>query len=355
MSPDIDARETTTTARRQFLTSLPRRRGDLTPADEERGYWIRLHRRAMACRFEITLAGEDGAFVPAARIALDEIDRLEDELSVFRETSAISELNRRAASQPVVVPRHLIDLLADCQRLHHETGGAFDITSMPLSRCWGFLRREGRVPDADAIEAARTLVGFDAVQLDRDEGSVRFTREGAELNLGAIGKGYALDRVSSGLRASGVAHALLSAGRSSLLAIGGRGDGWRIDLVSPHVAGRAIAGLWLRNAALGTSGAGEQFVIADGHRYGHVIDPRTGWPANGVVSASVVASDAASADALSTAFLVGGIDLAKRYCAEHRDVLALITPDGGSERPVVIGRHPGVRLAGHGSTTSSAH
>ena len=196
--------------------------------------------------------------------------------------------------QPVVVSRHLIDLLADCQRLHRETGGAFDITTMPLSRCWGFLRREGRVPDPEAIEAARALVGFDAVQLDRDDWSVRFGRTGLELNLGAIGKGYALDRASSGLRASGVGHALLSAGRSSLLAIGGRGHGWRIDLVSPLVTGRAIAGVWLRNAALGTSGAGEQFVIADGHRYGHVIDPRTGWPANGVLSASVVASDAAT-------------------------------------------------------------
>lgn len=334
----------TTTARRQFLTFLPRWRGDPTPADEECGYWIRVHRRAMACLFEITLAAEDGAFVPAARTALDEIDRLEDELSVFRETSTVSEVNRRAADQPVVVPPHLIDLLAACQRLHHETGGAFDITTMPLSRCWGFLRREGRLPDPDAIKAARAMVGFGAVQLSRDDGSVSFGRSGIELNLGAIGKGYALDRASLGLRRSGVVHALLSAGRSSLLALGGRGDGWRIDLVSPLVAGGAIAGLWLRNAAVGTSGAGEQFVIADGHRYGHVIDPRTGWPANGVVSASVVASDAASADALSTAFLVGGIDLAGRYCAEHRDVLAIITPDDESERTIVIGGHPGVRF-----------
>ena len=121
-------------------------------------------------------------------------------------------------------------------------------------------------------------------------------------------------------------------------------DGWRVDLVSPLMSGRTIAGLWLRNAALGTSGAGEQFVIADGCRYGHVIDPRTGWPAAGVLSASVVASDAATADALSTAFLVGGIDLAERYCAEHRDVLALITPDDGSERPMAFGGHPGARL-----------
>ena len=336
--------ETATTARRRFLTSLARCGGDFPQAVDECGYWIHVHRRAMACHFEILLAAEDGVFVPAARAALDQIDRLEDELSVFRETSWVAALNRRAACGPMVVPAHLIDLLAACQRLHRETGGAFDITTTPLSRCWGFLRREGRLPDPEAIEAARTLVGFDAVQLNQKDRSVRFSRTGIELNLGAIGKGYALDRASSGLRTSGVVHALLSAGRSSLVAVGGRGDGWRIDLVSPLVAGRAIAGLWLRNAAVGTSGAGEQFVIAGGHRYGHVIDPRTGWPASGVVSASVVASDAASADALSTAFLVGGIDLARRYCAEHRDVLALITPDDGSERPIAIGGHPGARV-----------
>jgi len=337
----------TATPRRQFLTSLPRPRTDPAQPDEERGYWIRVHRRAMACRFEIVLAAEDRRFVAAATRALDEIDGLEDELSVFRETSAISALNRSGGSQPVVVSRHLIDLLADCQRLHRDTGGAFDITTMPLSRCWGFLRRQGRVPDPGAIEAARALVGFDAVQLSRGDGSVRFGRAGVELNLGAIGKGYALDRASFGLRASGLGHALLSAGGSSLLALGGRGRGWRVDLASPLVTDRAIAGVWLRNAALGTSGAGEQFVIADGHRYGHVIDPRTGWPAHGVISASVVATDAASADALSTAFLVGGIDLASRYCAEHRDVLALITPDDGSKRPIVIGSHRGARLVWH--------
>ena len=98
--------ETTPTARRQFLTSLRRRPGGRIPAAEEPGYWIRVHRHAMACRFEITLAGEDAAFVPAARTALDEIDRLEDELSVFRETSTISNVNQRAACQPVAVSRH---------------------------------------------------------------------------------------------------------------------------------------------------------------------------------------------------------------------------------------------------------
>jgi thiamine biosynthesis lipoprotein len=319
-------------------------RGHHRSAGDEQTHWIRVHRIAMACRFEIVFGAEDSAFVPAARTALDEIDRLEDELSVFRDASTISDVNRRAAHEPVAVPRHLIDLLEACQRLHRGTGGAFDITTTPLSRCWGFLRREGGVRDPDAIAAARALVGLDGVHLNRDGLSVRFGRPGIEVNLGAIGKGYALDRAGAGLRRSGAAHVLLSAGRSSLLALGGRGDGWHVDLVSPLLAGRTIAGLWLRDAALGTSGAGEQFVIADGRRYGHVIDPRTGWPASGVLSASVVASNAATADALSTAFLIGGVDLARRYCAEHRDVLALITPDDELNTRVVIGSHRGARL-----------
>lgn len=299
----------------------------------------------MACRVEITLAVEDAAFVPAAKTALEEIDRLEDTLSVFRTTSTISELNRLAAAEPVFVSRDVIDLLVECQRLYATTDGAFDPTSNPLSRCWGFLRREGCVPDADAIEAAQRAVGFDAVRFDREESSVRFTRAGTELNMGAIGKGYALDRAGQGLRASGVRHALLSAGSSSVLAIGGHRGGWRIDLVSPQGPGRPIAELMLRNAALGTSGARQQFFIADGRRFGHVIDPRTGWPARGISSATVVARDAARADALSTAFFVGGLDLAERYCARHEEVLALITPDDESGRPVVVGRHSGVRLA----------
>jgi thiamine biosynthesis lipoprotein len=146
------------------------------------------------------------------------------------------------------------------------------------------------------------------------------------------------------MRSVGIPHALLSAGRSSLLALGGPNGGWWIDLVSPLQADGPIARLRLRNAAVGTSGAGEQFVIADGRRYGHVIDPRTGWPARGTVSATVVASDAAAADALSTAFFVGGADLARRYCADHQDVMAIITPEEGSTRPIVIGQHPGARV-----------
>jgi thiamine biosynthesis lipoprotein len=330
---------------RRELLSFHRRADDRAAAEDAgEDYWIRVHRRAMACRFEITVSGEDGHQVAAARDALDEVERIEASLTVFRETSDLVRVNRLAAREPVEVDPDLFDLLSLSRELYEATDRAFDVTSTPLSRTWGFLSRAPCVPSPAALEEARNLVGLDGVDLDAARRTVRFGRPGMELNLGSIGKGHALRQVGGLLRDRGLRHALVSAAGSSVLAIGGRAGGWRVDVVSRQVKRTRLARMALRDVALGTSGAGEQFVEADGRRYGHVLDPRTGWPASGVVSASVVTGDAAVADALSTAFLVGGIALAERYCATHPGVLALVTPDDGSERPRVIGRCAGVTL-----------
>ncbi|HYU41750.1 MAG TPA: FAD:protein FMN transferase, partial [Vicinamibacteria bacterium] len=165
---------------------------------------------------------------------------------------------------------------------------------------------------------------------------------------GSVGKGYALDRMAALMRGRGVAHALLSAGGSSAVALGGRGEGWTVDIRSRQVSAGKLARLHLRDGALATSGAGEQFFEVDGRRYGHVIDPRTGWPASGVLSVSVVTAEGAVSDALSTAFLVGGLELARRYCASNPQTLALVTPDDGTRRPIVLGAFVGARLlSGH--------
>jgi thiamine biosynthesis lipoprotein len=163
------------------------------------------------------------------------------------------------------------------------------------------------------------------------------------LNFGSIGKGLALDRMAAILRGHAVPRALVSAGGSSAIAIGG-GDGFAVDVRSPRVAG-VLDHLWLADAALGTSGAGEQFFEQDGRRYGHVIDPRTGWPAEGVLSASVVCASAAEADALSTAFLTGGAALAERYCAAHPGTLALLTLEAEPGRRLRFGACDGVTVA----------
>ena len=308
-------------------------------------FWVRVNREIMACRFEVVLPGERAEATPVAREALDYADRLEGVMTIFREGSDLSHVNREAHVAPVPVDHELFRVLELAAAIHHRTDGAFDITSAPLSRCWGFLRRDGRIPSSEQIASALAHVGMCHVRLDSDSCTVGFDREGVALNLGAIGKGFALDRMAQFIRARGVHQALLSAGASSILGFGGGDEPWPVDLTSA-VTGQRLARLHLDSGAVGTSGAGEQFFEADGVRYGHVIDPRSGWPAAGVLSASVITSDAASADALSTAFLIGGPAMAERYCARHPGVLALITPDDGSHRPLQFGSYGGVKVHG---------
>jgi len=315
--------------RRAFLTLSPIR--SAPPAS----YWQHVSRPAMACRFEVTLPLEDQAGVSVARQALDEVGRLEEQLTIFRESSEVGLINRQAAEGLVRVEESLFSLLLLSQELCRETGGAFDITSGPLSRCWGFLKRQGRIPEPDEIEKAKALVGGDKLLLDCESRAIRFARPGVEINLGSIGKGYALDRVAATMRKR-VRAALLSAGSSSIRAIGGGNNGWTVGVRHPMNKERRLAIVRLRGAALSTSGGEEQFFEYGGKRYGHIIDPRTGMPTDRVASVTVIAPSAAVTDALATAFYVGGAELAEAYCAAHPGVMVLML-ESGAERPVLFG------------------
>jgi len=320
------------TSRRGLFERL---RGHAPPA----GHWLKLHRPAMACRFEVTLAAEDAHHVADARLALDEIDEVEAALTWFRDTSELSRVNREATAGPVSVSPFLFALLRLCRELYAITGGAFDPASTALSRAWGFLDRRPRLPTSQAIAAARARSGMDKVVLDEARRSVRFATPGVELSFGAVGKGWALDRVFASLVERGVRRALVSAGGSSQRAWGG--EAWEIALEPRH---ERLATLFLRGAALATSAAGEQHFEVDGRRYGHVLDPRTGWPAEGVRSASVVASDASVADALSTAFLVAGPALACSVCAARPGTLALLVLEERPDELLLSGARDGVSL-----------
>jgi len=142
------------------------------------GEFLHLSRRAMACRFEVTLPISDQPGVAVARQALAEVDRHEQQLTVFNETSEVSHINRNAYANPVPVEASLFALLLLCQELTRETLGAFDISSGPLSECWGFVKKRGRIPDAQQIEAALSLVGADRMILDRAARTVRFDPAG---------------------------------------------------------------------------------------------------------------------------------------------------------------------------------
>jgi thiamine biosynthesis lipoprotein len=162
-----------------------------------------------------------------------------------------------------------------------------------------------------------------------------------ELNLGSIGKGYALDRASERLLAAGVGDFLLHGGQSSVLARGSRQsgtarDGWTVGIHDPLRRGRRIGQLRLRDRALGTSGSANQSFRHHGRRYAHILDPRTGWPAEGVWSATVLAPTAAEADALSTAFYVMGADAAFRYCRARPDLAAVLVSSSPEGQPPAI-------------------
>ena len=307
--------------------------------DPNAGHWIKVHRPAMACRFEVTLASEDARHVEHARAALDEVDAIESVLTWFRDTSELSRVNREAAAGPVSVGPFLFGLLALCRDLHAATGAAFDPASTALSRAWGFLERRPRVPTHDAIAEARARSGMDKVLLDAATRSVRFTTPGVEISFGAVGKGWALDRIAASLVERGLRRGLVSAGGSSQRGWGG--EAWELSLEPGR---REVARLFLRDAALATSASGEQHFESGGRRYGHVLDPRSGWPAEGVRSASVVASDASVADALSTAFLVAGPALAEAVCAARPGTLALLVLDERPDELLVVGSRDSVRV-----------
>jgi thiamine biosynthesis lipoprotein len=282
----------------------------------------------MACEFAIQHHAADGPDAAAAALAaLDLVERLEDQLSIYRDHTEVTTLNGLAADYPVEVESRLFTLLELCHWLHAATGGAFDITSGPLSRVWGFLTREGRLPSEDEIATALENVGFLHVKLDHDYRTVRFLKAGVEINFNSIGKGYALDRVAELMADRGVTDYLCHGGRSSVLAVGrDRGndfDGWAVAVPHPQQLDREVGHIILRDDALGTSGAGTQFFEADSRRFGHLIDPRTGWPAEGVYTATAVAPTAAEADALATAFYIMGPAGTSEYCAEHKNIGAV--------------------------------
>lgn len=279
------------------------------PEEYEGVEMLRYGHTAMACRFEIVALGRDRQYmVDAAEEAFRAVDRVEDELSAYRAASEISRINALAATQSVRVSPPLFRLIERAIWLSALTDGAFDITLGPLIRLWGFFEGHGQKPGQEEIEQTLKLTGRDRVRLNPEDRSIRFDREGVEINPGGFGKGYAVDCAAETLLECGLREALVHAGTSTVRGAGTGpvGEGWRVGIRHPRRAGERWSEVTLSNESLSTSGDYEQFFEGAGRRFGHVLDPRTGWPAEGTVSASVVTASAADSDALSTAAMVLG-------------------------------------------------
>jgi thiamine biosynthesis lipoprotein len=310
-----------------------------SPTGDRGSLIVSVCRRAMACEFEVQLAANrnDNSMEHVFE-ALDLVETLEAQMTVYRGDSEVIRLNHRAGAEPVAVEPRLFELFRQAEKIHRETDGALDITSGPLSEAWGFSRREGRVPSEEQIAAARKRMGMQHVTLDDEKRTISFGRSGMSVNLNSMGKGFALDRMAELFNLHHVDDYLIHGGKSSVLARGNQPGadhvGWRVGVRHPLRQSEPLADLALRNQALSTSGAGTQFFIRRGRRYGHILDPRSGYPAEGLYSATVIAPTAAEAEGLSTAFYVMGPERTGEFCASRPEIAALLVAPGDREGDV---------------------
>jgi thiamine biosynthesis lipoprotein len=299
--------------------------------------------RAMACDFQVFLnLGQDPQGPEAVLEAFALVDELEDRFSIFRGHSELTRVNQFAAQIDVPVESDLFGLLQMAETLHEETAGAFDISTTALSKAWNFFSRQPAVPSADAIAAALKNVGQKNLQLDPEQRSVRFSKPGIELNLHSIGKGFAVRRMAEHLQQRGLHDFVIHGGQSSVLAIGDclpretEQGGWRIGLTHPVFPEKRLGEFLLTNRAIGTSGSARQGLVHRGQRLGHILDPRTGWPANHWLSTTVLHPDPTHADALATAFYVMSEAEIIDYCRSRPDLAALNIRSLGNSRQIEL-------------------
>ena len=289
----------------------------------------RFSHEAMATTFEIIIIHDDERYARQAAIAaFDEVDRLENELSRFLENSDVTRINNANANEPIALGLDTFECLKIAKRIYAETNGAFDITIGSLLKCWrnpDGHRDSPRKPSPKEIDLARLHTGTNLLELNETEHTVSLSVGGVQIDLGGVGKGYAVDRVAGLLHDWSIDVALISGGYSSVLALDAPPGkkGWPLTLTNPAGNKEILAHPSLRDAAL--SGSGVQ-------KGGHIINPRTVKPVVGRLAAWSSAPDAATADALSTAFMIMGLDEIKEYCRRHPETLAMVILETKDEK-----------------------
>ena len=285
----------------------------------------RFSHEAMATTFELLIVHEDDRYAAQAAVAaFDEVDRLELELSRFIENSDVARINDLPSNQPLQLGLDTYECLKIAVQIYAETNGAFDITIGTLLKCWRNDDGTPRNPSPKEIDLARLHTGTNLLQLDETEHTVRLSASPVQIDLGGIGKGYAVDRVAELLQDWSIDVALISGGYSSVLALDAPPGkkGWPLTRTNPAGRKEILARPFLQKGAL--SGSGMQ-------KGGHIIDPRTAGAVEGRLAAWSSASDAATADALSTAFMIMGLDEIEQYCSQHPNTLAMVILDKQDE------------------------
>ncbi|MGK2856016.1 MAG: FAD:protein FMN transferase [Thermoanaerobaculia bacterium] len=300
-------------------------------ATESAAVTLKDQRGAMGSRFEISAVHADPKECQAAiDAAYAEIERIEAVISEWRETSAVSEINRKAGIEPVVVTQELFNLTRRSLRVSGLTDGAFDITFHTVGRLWNFKSRTAPIPDDASIKQALKDTGYRHVVLDESKRTIYLDRESTRIGFGAIGKGYAANRAVFVLKERGVTGGVINAG-GDLVIFGTQEDGrsWRIGIANPLDGDKVFAYLDATEQAVVTSGDYENYIEFEGKRYSHILDPRTGYPAGDVRSVTIVCPDGELADALATGVSVLGVDAGLKLVNGLRGVEAMLVDQAG--------------------------
>jgi thiamine biosynthesis lipoprotein len=290
--------------------------------------WFADAQAHMGTEVSVFLWHDDSLRGEAAVAAIfDEVARLDQLMSTYKDDSRISEINRDAATTPVVAGEELFALIQRSLDISLLTRGAFDITYDSVGQHYDF--RERQRPDADTIARELELIDYEFVELDESGGTVFFRREGVRINLGGIAKGYAVERGITIARQHGVRHARVTAGGDTRLLGDRRGAPWMVGIQNPRGAGGVAVTIPMEDEAISTSGDYERYFDEDGERYHHIIVPSTGTPAGEVHSATIIGPDAVITDALSTSVFVLGVDQGLRLIATLPDYEGIVIDASG--------------------------
>ena len=286
----------------------------------------------MGSRFDITVVAKDPVEGDVyIDMAISEITRIEKLISSWDENSQTSEINRNSGIKPVKVDPELFDLIQRGIGISKLTDGAFDISYASMDKIWKFDGSMTVMPSEDSIKASVAKVGYHNIILDKENHTVFLKLEGMKIGFGAIGKGYAADRAKELLKSKGVVAGIINAS-GDMNTWGKQPDGkeWKVAITNPMDKNKVFALLPITNGAVVTSGNYEKYVTFNDIRYTHIIDPRSGYPATGIISVTVFAPKAELADALATSVFVMGIEVGLNRIEQLPQVECIIIDDKGN-------------------------